>query len=129
MGVKKLLTIITTFLVGAMLFNGLYQPEVPLMWLASTTVNYAYMRAALVVVLIMLLVTRPPRSPYFRTFLMAFSSALFLSTVLLLNWYAIGIMDAVIFIEVSIILMIEGLEATPSRVRSLGYNYTFAKKK
>lgn len=129
MGVKRLLIIATTFLVGAMLFDGLYQKDAPLMWLASTTINYAYMRAALVVVLLMLLMTSPPRSVHFRTFLAAFSSALFIGTVLLSQWYVIGMLDAVVFIEVSIICMIEAIEANPARVRKLGYNYTLAKKK
>lgn len=129
MGVKRLLIIATTFLVCAMLFDGLYQKDAPLMWLASTTINYAYMRAALIVVLIMLLVTNPPRSVYFRTFLAGFSSALFVGTILLSHWYAIGLLDAIVFVEVSIICMIEAIEANPMRVQKLGYNYTLAKKK
>jgi hypothetical protein len=129
MGVKKLLIIATTLLVCAMLFDGLYQKDAPLMWLAATTLNYAYMRAALVVVLVMLLVTSPPRSANFRTFLAAFSSALFIGTVALSYWYAIELLDAIIFLEVSIICMIEALEASPVRVKKLGYNYSFAKKK
>ena len=129
MGVKKLLIIMTTILVSAMLFDGLYHPEAPLMWLASTTNNFAYMRAALIAVLIMLLITRPPRSQYFRIFLAGFSAALFAGTILLASWYAIGLLDAVVFIEVSIIFMIEALEADAVRVRKLGYNYSFAKKK
>lgn len=129
MGVKRLLIIATTFLVCAMLFDGLYQKDAPLMWLASTTINYAYMRMALIVVLVMLLVTNPPRSSYFRTFLAGFSAALFIGTVLLSNWYAIGLLDAIVFIEVAIICMIEALETDPIRVQKLGYNYTFAKKK
>jgi hypothetical protein len=129
MGVKKLLIIATTFLVGAMLFDGLYQPEAPLMWLAATTVNYAYMRAALIVVLVMLLVTTPPRSVHFRTFLAAFSSALFIGTIVLSYGYVIELLDAIVFIEVAIICMIEAVEANPVRVQKLGYNYTLAKKK
>lgn len=129
MGVKKLLIIMTTFLVGAMLFDGLYHPDAPLMWLAATTANYAYMRLALIVVLVMLLMTSPPRSQYFRIFLAGFASALFAGTVLLASWYAIGLLDAIVFIEVSIILMIEALEANPMRVRKLGYNYSLVKKK
>lgn len=129
MGVKKLLIIATTFLVCAMLFDGLYQKDAPLMWLASTTINYAYMRMALIVVLIMLLVTRPPRASYFRSFLAGFSSALFISTILLSHWYVIELLDAIVFLEVAIICMIEALETNPVRVQKLGYNYTLVKKK
>jgi hypothetical protein len=129
MGVKKLLIIMTTLIVCAMLFDGLYQPDAPLMWLAATTLNYAYMRAALIVVLVMLLLTSPPRSHYFRIFLAGFSSALFIGTILLASWYAVGLLDAIIFIEVSIIFMIEALEADAVRVKKLGYNYRFVNKK
>ena len=129
MGVKKLLMIATILLVSAMLFDGLYQKDAPLMWLAATTVNYAYMRAALIVVLMTLLITNPPRSQYFRTFLAGFASALFVGTIFLTQTYAVGLLDAVIFVEVAIICMIEALESDPVRVRKLGFNYAFAKKK
>jgi hypothetical protein len=129
MGVKRLLIIITTFIVCAMLFSGLYQPDAPLMWLAATTTNYAYMRAALVIVLLTLLVTNPPRSGYFRVFLAAFSAALGISTILLSYWYAIGILDAIIFIEVAIIFMIESLEVEAEEVKKISFKYTLAKKK
>lgn len=129
MGTKSLMIIVTTLLVGTMLFSGLYQPESPLMWLAATTINYAYMRAALIVVLLTLLITNPPRSGYFRIFLMAFSTALGVSTILLSYWYAIGILDAIIFIEVAIIFMIESLEASVEDVKKVSFKYTLAKKK
>lgn len=129
MGVKRLLILITTFLVSAMLFSGLYQPDAPLMWLASTTSNYAYMRVALIAVLLTLLVTEPPRSGYFRIFLGAFSAALAISTITLSYWYAIGILDAIVFIEVAIIFMIEALEANVGDVKKVSFKYTFADKK
>lgn len=129
MGMKRLMIIITTLLVGAMLFSGLYQPEAPLMWMAETTTNYAYMRAALIVVLLTLLVTTPPRSSYFRIFLMAFSGALGISTILLSHWYAIGLLDAIVFLEVAIILMIESLEASSEDVKKVSFKYMLAKKK
>ncbi|MDB5168342.1 MAG: hypothetical protein JWO55_600 [Candidatus Saccharibacteria bacterium] len=129
MGVKRLLIVITTLLVCAMLFSGLYQPDTPLMWLASTSIYYAYMRAALIVVLVTLLVTSPPRSGYFRLFLAAFASALAISAIHLSYWYAISLLDAVIFIEVAIIFMIESLEASADDVKKISFSYTLAKKK
>lgn len=129
MGTKRLMIIITMLLVGAMLFSGLYQPEAPLMWLAATTTNYAYMRAALIIVLLTLLVTNPPRSSHFRIFLMAFSAALGISTILLSHWYAIGLLDAIVFLEVAIILMIESLEASAEDVKKVSFKYMLAKKK
>lgn len=129
MGAKRLMILVTIFLVGAMLFSGLYQPDAPLMWLAATTTNYAYMRAALIVVLLTLLITEPPRSANFRIFLAAFSVGLGISTILLSYWYAVGLMDAIIFIEVAIILMLESLEANATEVKKISFRYTLAKKK
>lgn len=119
MGVKSFLIIATALLVSAMLFSGLYQKDAPLMWLASTAEHYAYMRAALVAVLLVLFVSSPPRSIYFRLFLGAFSTALFSSTVWLLATYTVNLLDAVVFTEVAIIFMIESLEAGSVKVHSL----------
>lgn len=112
-----------------MLFSGLYQPDAPLMWLASTSSNYAYMRVALIAVLLTLLVTNPPRSGYSRVFLGAFSAALGLSTIILSSWYAIDLLDAVVFVEVAIIFMIEALEAKADTAKKVSFKYTLANKK
>lgn len=129
MSVKRLLIIMTMLLVGMMLFDGLYRPDAPLMWLASTTMNYAYMRIALIVVLLSLLVTSPPRSSHFRLFLAAFSTALGLSTIMLSYGYAIGLLDAIIFLEVAIIFMIEALEPGMDDLKKISFKYTLANKK
>lgn len=121
MNTKKLLIYATSVLVGAMLISGLYDPDSPLMWLASTSNEYAYMRAALIGVLVTLLITDPPRSMYFRSFLAGFAAVLFVSTVLLVNAFTIELIDAVIFIEVAIIFMIEAIEPeTTSAASSTG---------
>ena len=117
MNTKKILIYATSIIVGAMLFSGLYDPNSPLMWLASSTNEYAYMRVALIAVLVSLLITNPARSRYFRTFLASFAAALFASTLFLVNAFTIELVDAIIFIEVAIIFMIEAIEpdATPVR--------------
>jgi hypothetical protein len=111
MGVKRLLIIATIFLVGMMLFDGLYHKDAPLMWLASTSPDYVYIRTILVVVLTALFVSSPPRSYRFRLFLGGCAAALFGGTLWLSMSYAIGLLDTVIFVEVAIIFMIEALEA------------------
>lgn len=127
MNTKKLLISAMVVLVVAMLLNGLYYPDSPLMWLAATSNEYAYMRAALIGVLVTLLITDPPRSKAFRVFLGVFASTLFVSTALLINAYTIGILDAVIFVELAIIFMIEALESEPThettglRIKPLAY--------
>jgi hypothetical protein len=126
---KKLLIITTMLIVLAMLFDGMFYKDAPLMWLASTSLNYAYMRIALLAVLLTLLVTSPPRSQYFRIFLAGFASALCLSTLWLSYWYAINLLDAVIFIEVAIIFMIEALESGPEKASNIAFRHSFVKKK
>lgn len=108
---KKLLIAALIFLLGAMFIDGLYHKDAPLMWLASTSVEYAYIRVALIAALLTLLFSSPPRSAAFRTFLMAFAGVIGLSTVLMSIFYAVPLLDAVVFIEVAIILMIEALES------------------
>jgi len=126
---KKLLIVTTMLIVLAMLFDGMFDKDAPLMWLAATSMNYAYMRMALLAVLLALLVTNPPRSQYFRIFLTGVASALCLSTIWLSYWYAINLLDAVIFVEVAIIFMIEALESSPEKVSQITFRHSFAKKK
>ena len=120
MGIKRLLIFATAILVSTMLFDGLYHKDAPLMWLAATDTNYAYMRAALVGVLIALFLSSPPRALQFRLFLGAFGAALLGSTIWLSSTYAVDLLDAVIFTEVAIIFMIESLEADQVKVTHFG---------
>lgn len=119
MGIKRVLIVATAFLVGTMLFDGLYYQDAPLMWLASTSSSYVYVRAALVIVLTMLFISSPPRWLQFRLFLGGFAVALFGSTLSLSMSYAVNLLDALIFIEVAIIFMIEALEADQVTIRRL----------
>jgi thiol:disulfide interchange protein len=60
--------IISLSLVGlAILFTfGLLAPNNPIMWMASTSENFALLRFGLMVMLATLLVTNPPRNLYLR---------------------------------------------------------------
>ena len=116
---KQVLIITTTLLIGAMLFDGVYYPDSPLMWLASTAVIYAFIRLGLVVILLGLLAFRPPRSFQARVFLGSVASVLGIVTLVLVGQYNIAFLDAIVFIEVAIILMIEALEADQLTVRQL----------
>lgn len=111
MGAKRLLITGLLLLIGLMLFEGLYKPEAPLMWLASTSVEYAYLRATLLIVLVTLLVSSPPRSAFFRLLLASFALTIGIGTAVLSYSHAIPLLDAVVFIEVAIVFMIEALEA------------------
>lgn len=127
MRLKNVLIVATALLISAMLYDGLYQKDAPLMWLASTDSSYAYIRAALIALLVTLLLSSPPRSLHFRVSLAAIAAALLVSVVWLSASYAVGVVDAVIFAEVAVIFMIEALETDVAKVRRLGFAKLSAK--
>lgn len=116
---KQVLIITTTLLIGAMLFDGVYYPDSPLMWLASTAIIYAFIRLGLMVILLGLLAFRPPRSLQARVFLGSVAGVLGIVTLVLVGQYNIAFLDAIVFIEVAIILMIEALETDQLTLRQL----------
>jgi hypothetical protein len=121
---KQVLIITTTLLIGAMLFDGVYNPDSPLMWLASTAIAYAYVRLGLMVILLGLLAFRPPRSLQARVFLGSIAGILGISTFILVGQYSIEFLDAIVFIEVAIILMLEALETGQQTVRQLAAKFS-----
>ena len=79
--------------------------------LVTLSTTYDLIRVALIMLLLGLLLTAPPRSMYFRIILGAVAGALFIGSSALALQYSIGIMDALIFIEVAIIFALEAIEA------------------
>lgn len=117
---KQVLIVTTILLIGAMLFDGMYNPNSPLMWMASTAVVYTYVRLGLIVILLGLLAFRPPRSLYGRIFLVVAAAGLSSSTIILAGLYEVAFLDALIFIEASIIFLIEALETDQLSIKRLG---------
>lgn len=117
----KYVVIAGTFLITAsLLIGGLYYPNSPLMWLASTTTSFAVIRGAILVLLGVLLIVRPPRPVYVRAIIGAAATALLVSAVWFTATYMIQPIDTVVFIEVAIIFGIEALETRlPRRVTAL----------
>lgn len=117
---KKLLLIGTIMFMAALLFSGIYAPNSPLMWLASTDPGYAYIRGGIIAVLIILLATNPPRSLHFRVSLGMFS-ALLCGVAVYLTWnFSLPLVDALSFVEVAAVCAVEALEMetlklTPNR--------------
>lgn len=108
---KKILIGSTICLIAALLAAGLYYPDAPLMWIASSTTTFAVLRGLMLAALITLLVTQPPRNVYLRGFMMVFGVALGITAVNTMLAYEIGFLDAIVLMEVAIICVIEGLEA------------------
>lgn len=107
----KYVVIAGTFLITAsLLIGGVYYPNSPLMWLASTSTSFAVIRGAILVLLGALLVVRPPRPLYLRAIIGAAATALLVSALWFTTTYMIQPIDTVVFVEVAIVFGIEALE-------------------
>lgn len=107
---SKLLIGSALLLVLAMLAGGIYFPQTALMSMADTSTAFMALRIAIAGVLVVLLVTRPPRSYGVRRAVGVLSVALGALSVSLLLQYEVRILDALVFLEVAILLAIEALE-------------------
>lgn len=71
------LVLLLSLLATAILFSfGLTDPNSPVVWLASTSLNFAFLRFGIMVALAALLVTHPPRNIYLRLAVGIFASTL-----------------------------------------------------
>lgn len=76
---SKLLLILSLIGLFILLTFGLIAPDSPVVWMASTSVNFAILRIIMIAILLGLLLTNPPRNIYFRMFVSVFS-------VILVSW-------------------------------------------
>lgn len=116
---RKILITATIILIGTLLLCGLYLPDTPLMWMASTAPGYVYVRGGLVGVLISLLVTQPPRAYFVRVALGMVALTGGIVTLYLLFTDQLYVADAVVLLEVAIICGLEALESTSPRLVTL----------
>jgi hypothetical protein len=63
---SKFILFMTFIILGVLLAGGLLFPDHPTMWLAATSREYTYIRILLMVSLIAMLVTNPPRNKVLR---------------------------------------------------------------
>ncbi len=93
------------------LFVGsIYFPNTLVMSLADTTSVYQFLRGAIVVLLVSILVTTPPRSLTLRGIIGGWSFLLAVQAIEALFSYQLRLLDGLVFLEVAIILAIEALE-------------------
>jgi hypothetical protein len=103
--------VIATLLFVSLLFAGsIYFPDTLFMSLADTSPTYLFLRGAIIVLLISILVTKPPRSLKLRAMIGAWSFLLAIQSIESLFSYELRLMDSLVFMEVAIILGIEALE-------------------
>jgi hypothetical protein len=111
---KKIIVFGTILLIVALLTGGLYFPDYPLMWMASTSTQSEVIRLGLIAILTVLLFSNPPRAAYFRLLLAIGAVILGIITIFMVFNYQMNLIDALVFIEVAVILSVEALETNDS---------------
>lgn len=110
MAATKLLIAATLLLVVALLVGGIYYPESLLMSLTDTSDSYVAIRLTMAVLLLSLLLTKPPRSRLLRSVIGAWSIVLAVTSVQALLNYQLRLFDALVFLEVAVVFAVEALE-------------------
>ncbi|MEO5499681.1 MAG: hypothetical protein ABIR46_04235 [Candidatus Saccharimonadales bacterium] len=111
MSVYKFLIAATLVFVSALLIGGIYYPGSFAMILADTKMTFTVLRAVVCILLIGLLLTNPPRSIVLRSIVGAGSVFLLIMISYLLLNFQMYLLDAIVFLEVTIIFGIEALES------------------
>lgn len=107
---KKSLIVGTILLTASLLVGGIWFPNIPLMWLAGTSLDFTIVRIASIAILAVLLFSNPPRALYVRYIIGASGVLLAALTVGFLLTFHINLVDAIVFGEIATILGIEALE-------------------
>lgn len=114
---KHMIVIGSILMAVLLLWGGIMQPDSFLMSFASVGPEHTALRAVILGSLIAILVSRPPRSFPFRMLLGAVSSLVLVVACVSMIDYQIGVLDAFLYLEVSIILAIEAIESQTVSVR------------
>lgn len=117
MNISKLLVGSTILMVVALVVGSVVYPNSLVMNFAGKTESYDFLRGGLVVLLIGLLVTNPPRSVLLRSVLATGSVLLVATSVHLLLTYQINILDVIVFMQIAIIFGIEALEPGTATIK------------
>lgn len=108
---------------------GLLDPANPIMWLSSTTSAFAVLRGALMLVIVTLLVTEPPRNTYVRAFVGIVSMTLIGWSITAVYHNHLPVADAFLLLSVGVSTGLTVLErdlkysTAPSKVESLRSKY------
>lgn len=102
---------------GWLLATGVLLPDSFVMSFASTGVIHSVLRGIVILGLIVVLVSRPPRSARVRLLLGAASTMLIVGSCVSIVNYQIGVLDIVLYAQVAIILAIEAIEIQTAPVR------------
>lgn len=103
--------IFTVMLTLALMLGKVYYPDFPFVWIASDATGFIFVRAAIVAVLTALLFNGVIGLSIVRPFLPVAAGGLAALTAALLFTDSLNPVDAVIFIETTVVLALEFLES------------------
>ena len=115
-GNKPLIASVLIFVL-ALIYGGIYQSSTFLMSLADTSLPYMVLRGGVAVLLVILLLSKPPRSYLVRMTVGIASVVLAALSIGMLYSYEVRVFDAVVFLEVAIIFALEALEVRTIHVK------------
>ena len=107
---KKILILATISILLSLLLLGIFSPMSYPMLFAATTQNYVLIRAGLIILLLSLLVYKPPREPIIRSGLALVGTMLWFASMSILVSYEMKVLDSLVLLETAILLYIEAAE-------------------
>jgi hypothetical protein len=110
----KLIIFLSFLSLGFLLTLSFIAPNAPEMWMASAATGYNVLRAALMVILLALLVTNPPRNVYFRCFVGLIAIALGAWSIWSTYEDHLQLFDTVSILAASVSMGIAVLEYNPA---------------
>jgi hypothetical protein len=119
---KHLIALLSMIMAGWLFVLGIISPDGFIMSFSSAGLVHTLLRATVVTGLIIVLLSRPPRSIATRIFLGALSAVLTAGSLAAMVDYQIGFLDIALYGEVAILLLLEAIEKQTSAV-------TFKQKK
>lgn len=114
---KHLITSASIVMASWLLVSGLLLPDSFVMSFASAGIVHSVLRAVVIIGLIVVLMSRPPRSARVRLLLGTVSAMLIAGGCASIVNYQIGILDVILYAQVAIILAIEAIEIQTAPVR------------
>ena len=107
---KKILILATISILLSLLLLGIFSPMSYPMLFAATTQNYVLIRAGLIILLLSLLLYKPPREPIIRSGLALVGTMLWFASMSILVSYEMKVLDSLVLLETAILLYIEAAE-------------------
>lgn len=126
---SKLILFLTFLVLTILLAGGLIAPNDPTMWLASSATGYMALRAILMVVIVALLITNPPRNKVFRAFVGFLATGLFVWAVTATYQNHMQFLDSASILAAAISMGIVALEFQPTVETTVDLKALRARKK